>query len=169
MTLGSTRPTLVVGFMLVASAWSCTSTPPPEAAAPATPAAQPSAPAAPAESPAEAAPAPTALQVTGSATLTKVLLGTPSGGGMVDLEPAEAPEGSVFLVIGFVSPAPPATEPSLEGPRGVTYPLRTYIPSEGGGEANAIFEVEGKPAKLTLRHGEFSTEVSLEKSDQEKR
>jgi hypothetical protein len=130
----------------------------PEAAATAVPAQGGAVPATPAASDEER---PTALRVVGASTMTQVLLGEPKEGGMVDLRPAQAPEGSVFLLVSFISPAPADTKPTLEGARQNRYELRQYLPSETGEEAIAIFEVAGTPESLTLRHGTFSADVPL--------
>jgi hypothetical protein len=100
------------------------------------------------------APAPTSLQVAGTTTMAKTLLGEPSSDGMVKLQVAEAPAGSTFLLMTFISPAPVATKPVLEGPGGKKYPLRSFVPGEGA-EMAATFEVPEKIKTFTLRHGDF--------------
>jgi hypothetical protein len=145
-------------LVLLVLCWSCSGPRRPQAEAPAV-APESAAPSG------QAATPPTTLRVVGASAMTQVLLGDPTGGGMMELRPAQAPEGSVFLLVSFASPAPAGTKPSLEGARGVKYELRQYMPPEGDGEAVAIFEVAGSPATLTLRHGEFSAEVPLKASD----
>jgi hypothetical protein len=143
---------------LLAAAWSCSkaATPAPEGAGKAAAVTQPAAPAA-----APAPAAPTSLQVTAARTMQKVLLGNPSGGGMVTLDLAEAPAGRVFLVLGFRSPAPATATPALEGPGRRTWPLRSYVTAQGADDAVAIFEVPVKQTRFVLRHGEWSAPVDV--------
>lgn len=113
-------------------------------------------------------PADVPIQIEGVRTMREALLGTPSGGGMVQVSVADAPKGTVFLMVSYRSSHLPAgVEPSLVGSSGVAHPLKQLTPlqetepKDGPSGYIAIFQVPERATAFVLTHRDRSATIDL--------
>lgn len=113
-------------------------------------------------------PALASIQIDAVTTMRQVLLGTPSGDGMVQLSVADAPKGAVFLMVRYRSSHLPAgVEPGLVGSKGVAHPLKQLTPlqdsepKDGPSGYVAIFQVPEKATAFVLTHRDRSAPIDV--------